>query len=131
MRRFVSGCGGQSLVEIALAMPFLVFGLLGAADLARAYAVQSSVENAARAGAEAYAIKAIAASGIPTRALQEMSGTPGMQASAATITTSFPTISGVNYVTVQVQYTFRTTVPWPLVPNSAIFNRSTTLRVYP
>jgi hypothetical protein len=121
---------GQSLAELALALPLLVFGLIGAGDLARAYAIQSAVENAARAGAEAYAIKAVPAGGIATRAQQEMTGTPGLQAGAATISTTFPTISGVNYVTVRVRYTFRTTVPWPLVPNTVMFDRSTTLRVY-
>jgi Flp pilus assembly protein TadG len=121
---------GQSLVELALALPLLVFGLIGAGDLARAYAIQSAVENGARAGAEAYAIKAVPAGGILSRTQQEMTGTPGMQAGAATISTSFPTISGVSYVTVRVQYTFRTTVPWPLVPNTVTFDRSTTLRVY-
>src|SRR5690242_17612912 len=48
--------GGQSLVELALTLPLLVFALLGGADLARSYALQIAVENGARAGAESYAI---------------------------------------------------------------------------
>src|SRR5690348_9778619 len=48
--------GGQSMVELALTMPLLVFALIGGADLARAFALQIAVENGSRAGAEAYAI---------------------------------------------------------------------------
>src|SRR5438093_12006470 len=47
---------GQSMVELALLLPVLVFGLIGGADLARAFALQLSVQNGARAGAEAYAV---------------------------------------------------------------------------
>ncbi len=43
---------------------------------------------------------------------------------------TFPTISGVNCVSVQITYTFRTSVPWPLVPNTVTFNRTTRLRVF-
>ena len=36
---------GQSMVELALLLPILVFGLIGAADLARAFAIQIAIEN--------------------------------------------------------------------------------------
>ena len=52
------------MVELALLLPILVFGLIGAADLARAFALQLAIQNGARAGAEAYAINFT-----PTRAL--------------------------------------------------------------
>ena len=47
---------GQSIVELSLMLPLLVFGLIGGADLARAFAIQLAVQNGARAGAESYAI---------------------------------------------------------------------------
>ena len=49
--RFVRGDRGQSIVELALALPILVFLLIGGADLARAFAIQIAVQNGARAAA--------------------------------------------------------------------------------
>lgn len=134
---------GQSLVELALLMPLLVFGLIGAADLARAFALQLAVQNGARAGAEAYAIdftptetEAIA------RARDEMARTPGMNAANTIVTVTVaqvdglsacvspPTIADPCYVTVNVKYQFRTLVAWPIVPNVANFNRETTMRTF-
>src|SRR5947207_7819983 len=54
--RFWKAADGQSIIELALCLPLLVFGVVGGADLARAYALQIAVENGSRAGAEAYAI---------------------------------------------------------------------------
>ncbi|HEV8536093.1 MAG TPA: TadE/TadG family type IV pilus assembly protein [Candidatus Limnocylindria bacterium] len=134
---------GQSMVELALLLPVLVFGLIGGADLARAYALQLAVQNGARAGAESYAIdftptpaEAVA------RSMDEMSRTPGMDPNFATITVTVaqsdgltpcispPTVATPCFVTVQVEYQFRTIVPWPLVPNVANFNRMTTMRTF-
>src|SRR5258708_6394373 len=42
---------GQSLVELALAMPVLLLLLLGTVDLGRAYYTYVAAENAAREGA--------------------------------------------------------------------------------
>ena len=58
-RRFVFARldAGQSMVELALLLPVIAVGLIGAADLARAFALQMAVQNGARAGAEAYAIE--------------------------------------------------------------------------
>lgn len=136
---------GQSMVELALLLPVLVFGLIGGADLARAYALQLAVVNGARAGAEAFAIdQSKNAAQAATRALDEMSRTPGMDTAFATVIVTPnkkadgvtdcdpppPTVANPCFVTVQVQYTFRTIVPWPLVPNVANFNRSTTMRTF-
>jgi Flp pilus assembly protein TadG len=134
---------GQSLVELALLLPLLVFGLIGAADLARAYSLQLAVQNGARAGAEAYAIDfAKDPAQATTRARLEMSQTPGLDSSAAIIdltiaqangsacTVSPPTVASPCFVTVRVQYTFNTLVAWPLVPNRANFDRTTTVRLF-
>ena len=133
---------GQSIIELALTLPMLVFVMVGGADLARAYALQLAVQNGARAGAEAAAIdftptstEAIA------RARDEMARTPGMDANLATVTATFkqadgvtacidpPTVATPCYATVRVLYTFRTVTPWPLIPNVANFDRSTSMRM--
>src|SRR5688572_6920816 len=131
------------MVELALLLPVLVFGLIGAADLARAFALQLAIQNGARAGAEAYAINFT-----PTRALaiqrakDEMARTPGMnildpslnvdavvaKADGSIPCLQPPTVATPCFVTVTVQYTFRTIVPWPFIPNTANFDRSTTMR---
>jgi Flp pilus assembly protein TadG len=43
--------GGQSLVEVALALPILLLIVLGIVDVGRAYAYKSAVTNAAREAA--------------------------------------------------------------------------------
>ena len=133
------------MVELALLLPILVFGLIGAADLARAFALQLAIQNGARAGAEAYAINFT-----PTRALaiprakDEMGRTPGMdtnnpqlvvdawalQADGATPCLQPPTVAVPCFVTVSIQYQFHTLVPWPMIPNTANFDRSTTMRTF-
>lgn len=130
------------MVEVALALPLLAYVLLGGADVARAYAVQLAVQNGARAGAEAAAIDfAPTADKAIARARDEMARTPGMDANAATVTAFFkqangttdcvdpPTVAAPCYATVQVRYTFRTVTPWPLIPNTFTFDRSTTMRM--
>ena len=138
MRR---GEGGQSLVEYALTLPILVFALLGAADLARAYALELAVQNGARAGAEAAAIDSTPTqSETIARARDEMDRTPGMNSGNATVTMTLKQSDGTTdcidpptpdtpcFATVRVRYTFNTVTPWPLVPNSANFDRQTTMR---
>ncbi|MDE3113798.1 MAG: pilus assembly protein [Chloroflexota bacterium] len=75
---------GQSLVEVALALPLLVFTLLGGADMARAFAVQLAVQNGARAAAESTALQATP-TGLEAsaHAQDEMNRTPGMNVSGA------------------------------------------------
>jgi Flp pilus assembly protein TadG len=137
------------MVELALLMPVLVFGLIGGADLARAYALQLAVQNGARAGAEAYAIDfSKTASQAIQRAKDEMARTPGMTCDAAhscvvtinappgatadgsACTVSPPTVADPCFVTVRVKYTFHTIVPWPIIPNTANFDRTTTMRLF-
>ena len=135
---------GQSMVELALLLPILVFGLIGAADLARAFALQLAIQNGARAGAEAYAI-AFAPTPVlaATVAADEISRTPGIDPLQLNIDTptrpvhtdgtqcvTTPTVADPCFYTVTVQYTFHTIVPWPFIPNTADFNRSTTVRTF-
>jgi Flp pilus assembly protein TadG len=145
LRNAVNEQFGQSMVELALLLPILVFGLIGAADLARAFALQLAIQNGARAGAEAYAINFTPTRALAIqRAIDEMSRTPGMdvnnpslnvdawalQADGATACLQPPTIATPCFVTVSIQYQFKTLVPWPLIPNTANFDRSTTMRTF-
>jgi Flp pilus assembly protein TadG len=134
---------GQSIVELALVLPTLVFLLVGGADLARAFAIQLAVQNGARAGAEAYAInRTPSIAQAIQQAVDEINRTPGLQAISANVTVTPnlkadgtpcsrpPTVTQPCYVTVRVRYTFRTITPWPLIPNVANFDRSTTMRQF-
>jgi Flp pilus assembly protein TadG len=135
---------GQSMVELALLLPILVFGLIGAADLARAFAIQLAVQNGARAGAEAYAIDFLATpASAGNRAMDEIRRTPGINVLAVSVNTPLraqhadgsqcfttPTVADPCFYTVTVDYQFRTIVPWPFIPNTANFSRSTTMRTF-
>lgn len=139
---FTNGDRGQSLVELALTLPILVFSLIGGADLARAYGAQIAVQNAARAGAEAAAISQSPTAPLAiARARDELSRTPGVIAASAAITVKFKGADGVTacvtptsvanpcFATLRVRYTWRTITAWPLIPNVARLDRSTTMRM--
>ena len=139
---FIRDEHGQSMVELALMLPLLVFVLLGGTDLARAYGAQISVQNAARAGAEAAAISQSPTAPLAIdRARDELSRTPGVDATRGNITASFKKADGTTncvvptsvaepcYATLRVRYTWRTITPWPLIPNVARFDRSTKMRM--
>ncbi len=130
------------MVEVALLAPLLVFILLGGADLARAYAIQLAVQNGARAGAEAYALSATPTSALAKdAAVNEMNRTPTMAATVSNVSVTVaqadgsacahpPPAANPCYVSVGVTYTFNTVTAWPLIPNTAVFNRSTEFRVF-
>jgi Flp pilus assembly protein TadG len=145
--KFVRAADGQSIVELALCLPLLVFGVVGGADLARAYALQIAVENGSRAGAEAYAISSSDVRTIGQArqaAVDEINRTPSAAATVlmVQVTTTLadgtvvlpadcaPTIAAPCYVNVRVQYNWKTLVSWPLIPNSGTFDRTTSMRTY-
>jgi Flp pilus assembly protein TadG len=131
------------MIEFALVVPVMVFGLVGGADLARAYAVQVAVQNGARAGAESYAIDSTPTTGeAQAAAVAEMNRTPTIQATSANVTVTEAQTDGITacihpptnatpcFVTVEVTYTWRSYTAWPLIPNVANFDRSTTFQVF-
>src|SRR3979411_3545193 len=141
MHKFFREQLGQSMVEMALALPIVTFLLLGGADLARAFSIQIAVQNGARAGAESTVLD-VTPTGAETsaHALQEMNRTPGMDATQATITVSRKQQDGTTdcisspdpttpcFVTVRVQYTFRTIIHWPFIQTVLNLTRSTAQR---
>jgi Flp pilus assembly protein TadG len=106
---------GQSLVEIALALPFLLLLLLGLADFGRAFFYTSAIANAARVGAQYIAYNAPALSGdaqanakITQRVCDETGFAPfGTSCGAVLGVTASPSppVSGAD-VTVTVTYDF-------------------------
>jgi len=141
--RYIRHEGGQSMVELALTLPIMVFGLLGGADLARAFALQIAVENGSRAGAEAYAIDSNpTAAEAQDTAMKEINRTPTAnalpgnvivtkaQADGVSLCVSPPTIATPCFVSVRVIYPWTTITAWPLVPNSGTFDRTTTIRTF-
>jgi hypothetical protein len=128
------------MIELALLLPFLCFLLIGGADLARAYAAQLAVQNGARAGAESATLGYnLTQTEVIAHVQQEMNRTPGVDASTCTAPPSArcsidftqPTINSVKYFRVEVIYLWRTIVPWPMLPNSATFDRTTLFRQWP
>ena len=143
LRAFDRSEHGQSIVEIALLLPILVFLILAGGDLARAYAHQLAVQNGARAGAEAAAMDfSPTATEAESRARDEMGRTPGMDSTVPTVTVTFkqsdlstdcpsstPSVDAPCFAVVRIQYTFHTVTPWPLIPNTANFDRTTIVRM--
>ncbi len=144
LRRAGRDGAGQAMVELALCLPILVFGVVGGADLARAFALQIAIENGSRAGAEAYAITVLATSADAKKAArEEINRTPTANATDSMITVSTsqadgvtaclagtPTIAVPCYVNVRVQYVWQTLVAWPIVPNTGTFDRTTSIRMF-
>ena len=121
----------------------MIFGLLGGADLARAYAVQVAVQNGARAGAEAYAIQEDPQPIDATNAaVLEMNRTPTINAGPSNVAVTEAQTDGVTtcvhpttnatpcFVTVRVTYTWHAITSWPFLPNVANFDRSTIFQVF-
>lgn len=149
--KLLRGEPGQALIELALALPILVFLLLGGLDFARSLSAQVGVLNAARVGAEAGASRATGVAqpvgvndaAVIAYARTELSRVPGVDAADATITVSAaqadgstaclnpPTTATPCYITVRVRYPFRTAIAWPLLPNAIDLDRSVQFRSYP
>ena len=131
------------MVELALALPLLVFGVVGGADLARAFALQIAVENGARAGAEAYAITSLPTTAQAKQAaIDEINRTPtavattnmvsvnATYADGVTTCVTTSTVANPCFITVRVVYAWSTLIAWPIVPNGGTFDRTTTMRTY-
>jgi len=131
------------MVELALTLPLMVFGLLGGADMARAFALQIAVENGSRAGAESYAIDSTPTAGeAQATTTAEINRTPTANATNANVTVtkaqsdgitacvSPPTVATPCFVSVRVIYPWTTITAWPFVPNGGTFDRTTTIRTF-
>jgi hypothetical protein len=96
---------GQSLVELALAVPLLLLLLLGTIDIGRAFFDYIDMRNAAREGAGYYARNPTDSSGAVTRVKNH--GVPGdVTVSVVCENGSCTTINGTGRVRVTVSRTF-------------------------
>jgi Flp pilus assembly protein TadG len=80
---------GQSYVETALVLPFLILLVMGVLDIGRAFNAYIVVTNAAREGARYGIAHSGNADGIRARVLQETTGT-GVTVDSADIAISYP-----------------------------------------
>jgi Flp pilus assembly protein TadG len=111
--RWMLDQGGQSLVELALALPVLLLILLGLADFGRAFYYTTTIANAARAGAEYAAINAGVGANTTTISYKVCNET-GFVAYSSTATcpgmtvavSPSPPVAGGPDVTVTVTYNF-------------------------
>jgi Flp pilus assembly protein TadG len=105
---------GQSIVELALALPILLIVLLGLLDLGRAYYVLVALEDMAAEGATYAAIHPGDVAEIQTRTAAASSGLVEVDTSAVLF--ECPTCaggpSGGDSVTVTVPYTFTFVTPF-------------------
>lgn len=124
---------GQSIVELALVLPVLMFLVLTGADFGRFCYVQIAVNGAARAGAQ-YASQSVVAAadsnGIVTAAKTDGSNIPSLTATTSQCTCapgSFVPACPTNYCNVDAQATFvevdtqapfQTLVHYPGIPAS-------------
>ena len=116
---------GQALLELAITLPLLLLLLLGAVDFGRLYYHFQAVESAATAGAQygsAASHLAVHTNGISRAALGQ---------TADLNSNSVQVISWVtnSVLTVTVNSTFSTMVPWPLLPNRLPLSRTVAMRV--
>jgi Flp pilus assembly protein TadG len=128
--------GGQSAVELAVAIPVLVVLLVAGADFGRIFYMSIAVNNAARAGAQygsQTVITAADSNGMIAAARADASNIANLTATATQCTCVSPSSLGAcpaNYCTnapqgtfveVDTQASFRTLVNHPGIPFSTTF----------
>jgi Flp pilus assembly protein TadG len=140
------GCsGGQSAVELAIAVPVLALLLLGAADFGRVFFMGIAVNNAARAGAQygsQTVITAADVSGMQAAATTDGSNIPSLTATASQCTCESPRGSvaacsdsycdanaTATFVEVDTSATFSTLVNYPGIPHSMTLTGKAVMQV--
>ena len=109
---------GQSYLEAALVFPILIFLLMGALDLGRAFNAQIVVMNAAREGARYGIAHSADTAGIQAQVLQATTGT-GITVNPSNIVVTYPNgrVAG-KPIRVQVTHNFQFLVGMLLGANS-------------
>jgi Flp pilus assembly protein TadG len=142
--RVAHACRGQSMVELALVTPVLVFLVLAAADMGRVFYFWIVVSSAARAGAQygsQSVITAADSAGMQAAAQADASNVSGLSATASQCTcASSTTVSAcpssyctnspnADYVEVNTQAPFHTVVSYPGIPSSITVSGSAIMQV--
>lgn len=125
--------GGQSLLELAVAIPVLILLLVAAADFGRAFYLSIALNNAARAGAQYGSQTVITAAdlnGMVQATKTDGANIPNLSATASQCTcessTSVTACAAsycandpqATFVEVDVQAPFQTLVSYPGIPSS-------------
>lgn len=124
---------GESLLELALVLPFLVLLLLGAIDFGMAYYLDIEMGNAAYAGALYGSQNNTDTTGMQNAAIKDAANVKNMTVTASygcecsdgtnampscTKQPSGCSANAVNYVQVTTSATYQTLFPWPGIPSS-------------
>jgi Flp pilus assembly protein TadG len=144
MGRRRSRQGGNSLIELALTMTFLMLVVLGTVDFARLFYAAIEVNDAARAGAQygsQSVVTAADSTGMVNAAKANATNVTGVTANATQCTcnsgssvtacsTSYCTNNPKgNFVTVNTQLTFTTVAPYPGIPSSVALSGKSVMEV--
>lgn len=127
----------QSMVEFALAAPFLIVLMLGLIDFGRVYFAYVSVTNSARTGADYAAANcnpsceeddlAAIRDAVVAETTELLNTSPTNPEVSVNIGDSLS--PGTSNVDVTVSYTFTTIFPWPGLPTSMNVERTVTARI--
>jgi Flp pilus assembly protein TadG len=145
LARFRCDVHGVAAIELAIIAPTLVLALVCTADLGLGIYRNMQVQNAAQAGAEyavthgfvadsilsavqnATALSDISASPVPNQFCGCASAT-GVASAACGSTCSGGSAAGT-YVTVSTVATYKTLLPYPLLPSSFTLTAQSTVRI--
>ena len=145
LKAFVISDGGVAGVEFAILAPGLIMMMICTADIAFGIYYKMRVQNAAQFGSQYAVAHGFNAASI-TNALVSASNVPGLSVAPApyqfcgcatssgvdAIDCNVPCPNGASpggYVTVSIQGTYNTFLPYPLLPRSYAFASQSTVRV--
>jgi Flp pilus assembly protein TadG len=150
MRKLRRSQSGAAMVEFAIALPFLVFLMIGVIEVGRymyfgilaAHAAEAAAEYGSQtlataaditgmknaASADSASLTTLVASPAPL-CLQTSSTQTGSTSSPVACPTGTPPTGTIEYVQVNVTGTFHSLLNYPGMPNSLPVSASTTMRV--
>jgi Flp pilus assembly protein TadG len=115
---------GQSLVEVALAMPVLILILVGILDLGRAYFTFVALSDAAAEGAAYAAIHPTNTTQAVERAVDNSNGLVVLEPSMVNVIQGDLTVGSPITVTVEFEYQLLTPIIQEFVPDGTIDMRA-------
>lgn len=135
---------GQSLVELAMAIPVLLLLLLAAADVGRVFYLSIAVNNAARAGAQYGSQSVITAA--DSNGMVQAANTDGSNVANLTVTATQCTCESsssvpacpasyctndaqATFVQIQTQAPFHTILNYPGIPSSVTLSGNAIMQV--
>jgi Flp pilus assembly protein TadG len=119
---------GQSLVEVAIAMPLLLLILMGILDLGRAYFTYIALSDAAAEGAAYAAIHPENTAQIIARAADNTNGLVVLEPEMVSVDCSTFTAGSPITVSVAFDYQLLTPIVGTLIPEGSITMRATVVQ---